>query len=178
MNGFLRDARHVEFVKAVDLSLEFVECLKGSPTFDLVYKVKRDDTMYVLKAAKRIASHFWFLCFERNALREAVDVPGITHLVTDYGRVNGDYSAFLKEYAEGFRFSLDRIPSSYHPDLKSQLTDTIRALNENGYFGLDIVDRNLVVSHDLETITLIDAFYVSRFPSTDMDIEAVNALFS
>ncbi len=176
MSSSLRDATPEEFVKAVDPSLELVRCFQGSPRSEMVYKVRRDDAIYVLKGILNDSWNFFFQ-FERDALRETADVQGITHLVTDYGTVAGTHSAFLKEYADGYHFCLSRIPLSSRTLLESQLSDTVRALNKKGYFGLDIADRNLVVSTDSQRITLIDAFHVRKYPPDDTDLRLVNALF-
>ncbi len=176
MSCSLRDATPEEFVKAVDPSLEFVDCLQGSPRFNLVYKVQRGDNFYVLKGIGGGCGDSYFL-FERNSLRENADVQGITHLVTDYGPVAGTHSAFLKEYADGNHFCLSKIPLSSRTLLESQLSDTVRALNRKGYFGLDIAYHNLVVSPDCQGITLIDAFLSRKFLPNDDDLKLVNALF-
>ncbi len=68
MSSSLRDATPEEFVKAVDPSLEFVDCLQGSPRFNLVYKVRRGDNFYVLKGIWGVCGDSYFL-FERNSLR-------------------------------------------------------------------------------------------------------------
>lgn len=178
MSGFLRDATAEEFVKAVDPSLELVESFRHFFPFNQVYKVRRGDTMYVLKTVYcKGDCDFRLLNFEREALKEVVGIQGITHLVEDYKVVNGNYSAFLKEYADGFRFSLERIPRSYRSNLKSQLEDTVKLLNGKDYFGLDIANRNLIISPDFKKITLIDAFLTSKFPPTNSDLIGVDRLF-
>lgn len=176
MSSSLRDATPEEFVKAVDPSLEFVDCFQGSPRYELVYKVRRDDGIYVLKGISNDSLNRFFQ-FELDALRENADVQGITHLVTDYGPVAGTHSAFLKEYADGNHFCLSKIPLSSRTLLESQLSDTVRALNRKGYFGLDIAYHNLVVSPDCQGITLIDAFLSRKFLPNDDDLKLVNALF-
>ncbi len=178
MSSSLGDATPEEFVKAVDPSLKFVNIFGGSPRFNLVYQVRRGDDFYVLKAAVKGSSHFKFQTFERDALKECVDVPGITHLVTDYGKVNLDYSAFLKEYVSGLSFYLPTIPHSAHSLLKSELVETVRSLNKKGFFGLDVAPRNLVVSLDFQAITLIDAFYSRKYNELCDDIRFAERLFS
>lgn len=178
MSSSLQELKPWDFVTAIDSRLEFVEDLDGKRLcYGCTYKVQREGTIYILKAARKTNS-ISCLIFERDALKECSDVPCITHLVQDYGVIGDEYSAFLKEYADGYHFCLSRIPSLSRPSLELQLGDTVRALNEKGYFGLDLVAHNLIVSVDHRRITLIDAFYSSKFPPDDTDIKMVNALFS
>ncbi len=169
-------SRTKEFLKALDPSLEYVEVLKGSLRYDCVFKVRSGDTFYILKAATEASSHYPFLTFERDALKDCADVSGITHLVQDYGVV-GDHSAFLKEYADGFHFSRSRIPSSSRAGLNLQLTAIVKTLHERGYFGLDLQCANLIVSPDFERITIIDPFYDQKCLSSNSDLAEVYLLF-
>ncbi len=184
MSSSLCYATPEEFVKAVDPSLEFLKRFKGSCSMgDLVCQVRRENIFYVLKARARFNPQFSFLSFERYALGKLSDVAGISHLVSDYGVIDRTFLTILKEYATGKVLSpvggidVGDIPLSYRENLWSQLTDTVRALTSKGYFALDIVGRNLVVSPNYQQITLVDAFYNTKDQIADIPLQMIDILF-
>ena len=90
-----------EIVRLIDPALTVKRQM--NPSLLKVYEVEKGGNRYVLKVSEPCilyegnAAH---ISAEREILKIAHDVQGITHLVQDYGNIEG-YHAILKEYFEG-----------------------------------------------------------------------------
>lgn len=142
-------------VDAIDPSLEFTKDMGGACT---VYKVRENGLDYTLKVSQHPASSkfpnrfrwtYNHLRKERRILGIVDGIPGVTHLVRDYG--DGDYwSAILKEYKEGKHSFIT------NTELQVQLEDTLRQIHNLGVAGLDIGLLNIVTPPDDSLATFVD----------------------
>lgn len=142
-----------EIVRLIDPALEVKR--KLIPSSLQVYEVEREKNKYVLKIAK--PQHSWahkHIRNERDILQIAHNIPGITHMVQDYGSVNDNY-AILKEYFEGCTVSPIG-ERSFMQSAGNMLKDTLDRLHSLGFAGLDVKLNNAIISPDGRDARIID----------------------
>src|SRR3989344_2650452 len=101
-----------ELCQAINSKLQFRQAFKP-----WVYQVEKEGQFYVLKFGVGNSQQ---LIKEKELLTTAKDVPGITHLVEDYGIFNdgsAETHCILKEYAPG------KTLDSFHSDGHRNLTE-------------------------------------------------------
>lgn len=145
--------------KQVDPELNLVRKFPLGST--QVYQVERAGQFYVLKTSeidccfgsKHIAK-------EREALKRAERVEGITHLIGEYSPEG--HIALLKEYAESWDIQEGRKPNlRVRKKLIADLERTIKELHSLGMANLDISQNNVVLAPDFSSIKIIDLGFCS-----------------
>lgn len=153
MTTALAHIRYQRLIDRIDPSLVFVRDLsRDGPR--MVFHVERGGHPYILKQF-----HEWdswerkHLQRERYVLNQNPLLPGITHIVEDYGTI-GQYTALLKEFAHGEDILQSGFPLS--SQILSQISTTIHALHARGYANLEVIPRNIVVHQNNNTARIID----------------------
>jgi hypothetical protein len=168
---------HEEFssvLKTIDPTLKYPQRIR--PSTLLVFKVERNDTPYIWKAAPLTGVHrvdgAWidnqkltaFCENEVRVLRHMDALPGISHLVQDYGKRNS-YVSFLKEWGSGMMLGdywlRGNAPS---PQLKEDLEETLFSVIGSGFADLDICYTNILVANDGKSGKFIDLGHARYFP--------------
>lgn len=161
-----------EIVRLIDPTLAVKRQLK--PSSLQVYEVEMEGNKHVLKIAK--PQYRWghkHIRNERDILQIAHNIPGITHLVRDYGCVNDNY-AILKEYFEG--------ESIHHcsnnrgivlPCAMEMVRDIICRFHSLGFAELDAHPHNVIISPDGRGACIIDfGLYVTKSDNKEIFEEA------
>ena len=146
-----------ELVRLIDPTLAVKRQLE--PSSLNVCEVEKRGNRYVLKVSELCALNNW-KAFELNAEREilriAHGVQGITHLIHDYGDVKG-YSAILKEYFEGKNpLEISIAGEPFMQSAGNKLKETLGRLHSLGFAGLDIKPYNVIISPDGRDARIID----------------------
>ena len=146
-----------EIVRLIDPALTVKRQM--NPSLLKVYEVEKRGNRYVLKVSELCALNNW-KAFELNAEREilriAHGVQGITHLIHDYGDVKG-YSAILKEYFEGkdlLELGIARGP--FMQSAVNILKEALDRLHSLGFAEIDVKPDNIIISPDGRDARIID----------------------
>jgi predicted Ser/Thr protein kinase len=145
-------------VKEIDSSLTYIRKLE--PSSALVYEVKKDGRIYVLKTTRDdCAFGFNQLEQEGEILRLAKGVLGITHLVQTYNDIPGYRNSLLKEFYAGQ--SLKELGGKLRDKVvRGKLEKTVHDLHSLGVVRLDLErTSNIVISSDEQDACIIDLGY-------------------
>lgn len=149
-----------ELVDKIDPNLKFIKRFEKASLLN--YKVEHKNSLYVLKIA--ILHHPYKLTWggkhlynEKNILKIAKNVEGITHLIKDYGKINKEdlmCRAILKEYFEGNLLYSSK--TKINTSLKTQIIKIVLNLHELGITLGDVQKNNIVISPDKSKVKIID----------------------
>lgn len=145
-----------------------------------IYQVKHQEQFYILKAARvSWGWGYWKLKEETEVLSRAFDQQGITHLVRDYGIING-YKAILKEYVDGDTLA-DCWRETSLTSVHHQIEGIVTALHQKQVYGLDFGGENIIISPNRQTATIVDTGGVCHHASSrrlqKKDMIRLEALF-
>ena len=138
----------IDLIKKIDSSLEYINIL--GPSSELVYKIKKDGLIYVLKFSRAWAKEI-INENEPEILELAKDTKGITHLVRRYKDFKNYKNILLKEYYEGFR-----VKKIKDRKIQDKLKNTVNNLHFLGIARLDLEDYNIVLSLDKKDVCIVD----------------------
>lgn len=169
-----------EIVTEVDPSLSYICDL--NPSSVLVYKVARGGSNYVLKVAEY--NHEWGLNHikrEGEILALAKDVPGITHMIKEYGVISICGLAILKEYFEGQTLYESELKFISDIKIQNALERSVRDLHSLGIARFDLDDADIILSPNLDEARIIDlgcGLFSKSLSSSEFEKFKSNDLYS
>lgn len=140
-------------VKSFDRDLR---CIQNLAYHDERYAllVQKSGRNYVLKASDTVKGRMEPILREATVLRMLRDVPGVTHLVHDYG-VHRSFTGFLKEYAYGAdRKQAYNMPVNDY--IWKMLEETAREIHSRGLAPIHVIPENVVIAPDGKSAIFVD----------------------
>lgn len=143
-----------EVISQIDSSLKYVKRL--FPSSVIVCRVEKAGSIYILKMAKK--GRHWgieHLRREREALKIASEISGITHLIQDYEDLENYANPILKEFYKGT--DLLRLGKKIrNTPIQRKLETTVHDLHRAGIADLDLHPRNIVLSPHKKDARIIE----------------------